>query len=147
MHIIQSSICRQAAAWMIDTEVFCEGHKEGIIEVFGVDHFPIRRLTESDELLLRVAASRRIARRGKRRERRSRLEGVSPPEEPILFKHLQLSFLSAQSNLGLMSFGQRNYSEIFKIKLWIVRREPSTSCRQTARAVSPVSPLAVFRPR
>jgi hypothetical protein len=31
MHIIQCSICRRAAAWMIDTEVFCEGHKEGII--------------------------------------------------------------------------------------------------------------------
>jgi hypothetical protein len=35
---------------MIDTEVFCEGHKEGIIEAFGIDHFPIRRLTESDEV-------------------------------------------------------------------------------------------------
>jgi hypothetical protein len=50
MHIIQCSICRRAAAWMIDTEVFCEGHKEGIIEAFGIDHFPIRRLTESDEV-------------------------------------------------------------------------------------------------
>jgi hypothetical protein len=35
---------------MIDTEVFCEGHKEGIIEAFGIDHFSIRRLTESDEV-------------------------------------------------------------------------------------------------
>jgi hypothetical protein len=35
---------------MIDAEVFCEGHKEGIIEAFGIDHFPIRRLAESDEL-------------------------------------------------------------------------------------------------
>jgi hypothetical protein len=50
MNIIQCSICRRAAAWMIDTEVFCEGHKERIIEAFGIDHFPIRRLTESDEL-------------------------------------------------------------------------------------------------
>ena len=50
MHIIQCSICRRAAAWMIDTEVFCEGHKEGVIEAFGVDRFPIRRLTESDEV-------------------------------------------------------------------------------------------------
>ena len=50
MHIIQCSICRRAAAWMIDTEVFCEGHKEGIIEAFGVDRFPIRRLAESDEI-------------------------------------------------------------------------------------------------
>ena len=29
MHIIQCSICRRAAAWVIDDEVFCEGHKEG----------------------------------------------------------------------------------------------------------------------
>jgi hypothetical protein len=50
MNIIQCSICHRAAAWMIDTEVFCEGHKEGIIEAFGIDHFPIRRLTESDEI-------------------------------------------------------------------------------------------------
>jgi hypothetical protein len=35
---------------MIDTEVFCGGHKEGMIEAFGIDHFPIRRLTESDEV-------------------------------------------------------------------------------------------------
>ena len=50
MHIIQCSICRRAAAWMIDADVFCEGHKEGIIEAFGIDHFPIRRLTVSDEI-------------------------------------------------------------------------------------------------
>ena len=50
MHIIQCSMCCRAAAWMIDTEVFCEGHKEGIIEAFGIDHFPIRRLTESNEI-------------------------------------------------------------------------------------------------
>ena len=49
MNFIQCSICHRAAAWMIDTEVFCEGHKEGIIEAFGIYHFPIRRLTESDE--------------------------------------------------------------------------------------------------
>jgi hypothetical protein len=51
MNFIQCSICHRAAAWMIDTEVFCEGHKEGIIEAFGIDHFPIRRLPESDEVL------------------------------------------------------------------------------------------------
>jgi hypothetical protein len=50
MHIIQCSICRRAAAWVIDDEVFCEGHKEGVIEAFGIDHFPIRRLSESDEV-------------------------------------------------------------------------------------------------
>jgi len=34
---------------VIDKEVFCEGHKELIIETFGVDHFPIRRLTNDDD--------------------------------------------------------------------------------------------------
>ena len=38
-----------AAAWVFDKEVFCEGHKEMIIEIFGVDHFPIRRLTNEDD--------------------------------------------------------------------------------------------------
>ena len=49
MKFIQCSMCRRAAAWVIDKEVFCEGHKETIIETFGVDHFPIRRLTNDDE--------------------------------------------------------------------------------------------------
>ena len=43
MKFIQCSLCRRAAGWMIDKEVFCEGHKELIIETFGVDRFPIRR--------------------------------------------------------------------------------------------------------
>ena len=46
MKFIQCSMCRRAAAWVIDKEVFCEGHKEVIIETFGVDHFPIHRLNE-----------------------------------------------------------------------------------------------------
>jgi len=41
-------MCRRAAAWLIDDEIFCEGHKEKIIETFGVDRFQIRRLTEAD---------------------------------------------------------------------------------------------------
>ena len=49
MNFIQCSMCRRAAAWVIDEEVFCEGHKEMIIETFGVDHFPIRRLTNEDD--------------------------------------------------------------------------------------------------
>jgi hypothetical protein len=48
MNIIQCSICRRPAAWMIDGDIFCEGHKEAIIEEFGVDHFLIRRLTTVD---------------------------------------------------------------------------------------------------
>jgi hypothetical protein len=49
MTFIQCSMCRRAAAWVIDKEVFCEGHKEMIIETFGVDHFPIHRLTNDDD--------------------------------------------------------------------------------------------------
>lgn len=48
MKCVQCSMCRRAAAWLIDNEVFCEGHKEKIIETFGVDQFPVRRLTEAE---------------------------------------------------------------------------------------------------
>jgi len=48
MRVRECSICRRPAAWLIDTEVFCEGHKELIIEAAGVDRFRIRRLTEAD---------------------------------------------------------------------------------------------------
>ena len=41
-------MCRRPAAWLIDIEVFCEGHKELIIEAAGVDRFRIRRLTVAD---------------------------------------------------------------------------------------------------
>ena len=66
MHIIQCSICHRAAAWVIDDEVFCEGHKEGIIEAFGIDHFPIRRLTESDEVF---RTGGRFSKRGKTKKK------------------------------------------------------------------------------
>jgi hypothetical protein len=55
MTVTECSMCRRPAAWLIDTGVFCEGHKELIIEAAGVDRFSIRRLTEED-LLSRVAA-------------------------------------------------------------------------------------------
>ena len=48
MRVTECSMCRRPAAWLIDTEVFCEGHKELIIEAAGVDRFSIRRLTEAD---------------------------------------------------------------------------------------------------
>ena len=41
-------MCHRQAAWLIGADVFCEGHKEKIIENFGVDRFPIHRLTESE---------------------------------------------------------------------------------------------------
>ena len=44
----ECSMCRRPAAWLIDTEVFCEGHKELIIVAAGVDRFRIRRLTEAE---------------------------------------------------------------------------------------------------
>ena len=48
MGVTECSMCRRPAVWSIDTEVFCEGHKELIIEVSGVDRFRIRRLTEAE---------------------------------------------------------------------------------------------------
>jgi hypothetical protein len=67
MTFIQCSMCRRAAAWVIDKEVFCEGHKELIIEAFGVDHFPIRRLTNEDDAFVvcgRFPKSNPIRKRG-----------------------------------------------------------------------------------
>ena len=48
MRVTECSMCRRPAAWLIETEVFCEGHKELIIEAAGVDRFRIRRLTETE---------------------------------------------------------------------------------------------------
>ena len=48
MSVTECSMCRRPAAWLIETEVFCEGHKELIIETAGVDQFRIRRLTEAE---------------------------------------------------------------------------------------------------
>ena len=52
---------------MIDKEVFCEVHKELIIETFGVDHFPILRLTNEDEAFVvcgRLSKPKPIKKRG-----------------------------------------------------------------------------------
>lgn len=48
MRVTECSMCRRPPAWLIDTEVFCEGHKELIIEAAGVNRFRIRRLTEEE---------------------------------------------------------------------------------------------------
>jgi len=48
MKVIQCSLCRRPVAWVIESELFCERHKEEIIGRFGVDRFEIRRLTETD---------------------------------------------------------------------------------------------------
>jgi len=48
MRVTECSMCRRPAAWLIDTEVFCEGHKELIIEAAGLDRFSIRRLTDAE---------------------------------------------------------------------------------------------------
>jgi hypothetical protein len=48
MRVIECSMCRRRAAWLIDRELFCEGHKEVIVREVGIDRFPIRRLTDID---------------------------------------------------------------------------------------------------
>ena len=48
MRDMECSMCRRPAAWLIDTEVFCEGHKELIIKAAGVDRFRIHRLMEAE---------------------------------------------------------------------------------------------------
>ena len=49
-------------AWLIDTELFCEGHKEKIIEALGVDRFPIRRLSESERVFHGLKGGGRVSR-------------------------------------------------------------------------------------
>lgn len=48
MRVADCSMCRRPAAWLIDTEGFCEGHKELIIEAARVDRFRIHRLTDAE---------------------------------------------------------------------------------------------------
>lgn len=48
MRVNECSMCRRRAAWLIERELFCEGHKEVIVQEAGVDHFTVRRLTEAD---------------------------------------------------------------------------------------------------
>jgi hypothetical protein len=52
---------------MIDNEIFCEGHKERIVETFGVDHFPILRLTKSDKVFQAGGYFTKKRKRGKKR--------------------------------------------------------------------------------
>ena len=48
MRVIECSMCRRRAAWLIEKELFCEGHKEVIVHEAGIYHFSIRRLTDTD---------------------------------------------------------------------------------------------------
>lgn len=63
MKCVQCSMCHRTAAWLIDDELFCESHKEKIIETFGVDRFRIRRLTQAERWF---RTSGRVSMRGKR---------------------------------------------------------------------------------
>jgi len=62
MEIQECSLCHRPAAWLIDTELFCEGHKEKIIEAFGVDRFPSRRLSESERAFHGLDGGGRVSR-------------------------------------------------------------------------------------
>ena len=68
MHIIQCSICRRAAAWVIDDEVFCEGHKEGVIEASASITFLSADFASATRSSAQVAASRGDTRRTRRSE-------------------------------------------------------------------------------
>jgi hypothetical protein len=48
MRVTECSMCRRTAPWLIDTEVYCGGHKGLIIVAAGVDRFRIRWLTEAE---------------------------------------------------------------------------------------------------
>ena len=46
----------------MDDELFCESHKERIMQTFGVDRYRIRRLTQAEPLF---RTSGRVSMRGK----------------------------------------------------------------------------------
>ena len=46
------SLCKRPAAWRVGDELLCELHKEKSIERFGVDRFPIVRVTDKDDKFL-----------------------------------------------------------------------------------------------
>ena len=55
-------MCHRPAAWLINTELFCEGHKEKLIEALGVERFPIRRLSESERFFHGLRGGGRVSR-------------------------------------------------------------------------------------
>jgi hypothetical protein len=69
MRVIECSMCRRRAAWLIDRELFCEGHKEVIVQEAGVDHFPMRRLTEAERAFRGGGRLSRFANRKKREDK------------------------------------------------------------------------------
>ena len=62
METQECSLCHRPATWLIDTELFREGHKEKIIEALGVDRFPIRRLSESERVFHGLREGGRVSR-------------------------------------------------------------------------------------
>ena len=49
MGVPKCSLGNRTAAWSILKELFCELHKEKIADRFGIDFFPMRRLSETEE--------------------------------------------------------------------------------------------------
>jgi len=43
------SLCNRPAVWSIHNELFCEVNKEGVVDRFEIDHFPMYRLSEAEE--------------------------------------------------------------------------------------------------
>jgi hypothetical protein len=43
------SLCKRPAAWSIVGDLFCELHKEKVLDRFGVDFFSMKRLSESEK--------------------------------------------------------------------------------------------------
>lgn len=43
------SLRDRPAVWSIHNELFCEIDKEGVVDRFEIDHFPMYRLSEAEE--------------------------------------------------------------------------------------------------
>ena len=49
MSVPKCSLSNRPDAWSILREPFCEVHKEEILARYGIDHFPMRRISDAEE--------------------------------------------------------------------------------------------------
>jgi hypothetical protein len=49
MSVQKCSLCNRPAVWLIREELFCEVHKEEIVTRYGVDLFPVHRLSDCEK--------------------------------------------------------------------------------------------------
>ena len=49
MSALKCSLCNRPAVWLIDEEPFCEVDKESVVIRYGIDRFPMKRLSKREK--------------------------------------------------------------------------------------------------